>query len=269
MLAILAAAALLAIDIDVMTFNIRYGTASDGENAWPQRRSQVMDMLREEAPQVLGLQEALAFQIDEILAAFPHYAAVGLGRDDGLRGGEHSSILFDSRRFTVGASGTFWLSDTPTVPGSTSWGNRITRICTWARLIDRQGRGLWIYNCHLDHESQPSREKSVALILERLSSGEPKEPAILMGDFNAGEDNAAVAQVRAAGLIDSYRKLHPEDRDVATFTGFRFGAITGPKIDHIFCTSAFGVLRAAIVRTSREGRYPSDHFPVSARLRLL
>ena len=102
----------------VMSFNIRYGTASDGDNHWTKRRDQLFALLRAENPDLIGLQEALRFQVDEILAAVPGYAAVGVGRDDGKAAGETSAILFRTSRFHVAESGTFWFSDTPDTPGT-------------------------------------------------------------------------------------------------------------------------------------------------------
>ena len=146
--------------LTVMSFNIRYGTANDGDNHWSQRREFLFEVVRDENADLVGVQEALAFQIDEILAAVPGYAVVGVGRDDGRARGEFSAILFRRDRFRVADSGTFWFSDTPEVPGSKSWGNTITRISTWARLVDRDGSAFWHFNLHLDHQSQPSRERS-------------------------------------------------------------------------------------------------------------
>ena len=176
-----------------MSFNIRYGTANDGENHWTNRRDMLFALLRTENPDLIGLQEALRFQIDEILAAVPGYAVVGVGRDDGKAAGEMSAILFRIARFHVAASGTFWFSDTPEIPGSKSWGNRITRIASWARFVDRDGTAFTHYNLHLDHESQPSREKSTALLLQRITARPiPSEPVIVTGDFNVGESNPAL-----------------------------------------------------------------------------
>ena len=179
--------------IAVMSFNIRYGTANDGENHWTNRRDMLFKLLRTENPDLIGLQEALRFQIDEILAAVPGYAVVGVGRDDGKAAGEMSAILYRTTRFHVAASGTFWFSDTPEVPGSKTWGNRITRIASWARFVDRDGTAFTHYNLHLDHESQPSREKSTALLLQRITARPiPSEPIIVTGDFNVGESNPAL-----------------------------------------------------------------------------
>src|SRR5215208_2142977 len=166
--------------LSVMTFNIRYGTANDGENNWAARRDLMFDVVRNEDTDVVGLQEALDFQIDAIVAAVPVYAVVGVGRNDAARKGEYSAILFRKDRLQVASSGTFWFSDTPEVVASTSWGNRITRICTWARFIDRDGRTFWHFNLHLDHESQPSREKSVELLRRRVDARPfPAEPVVI------------------------------------------------------------------------------------------
>ena len=256
--------------LTAMSFNIRYGTANDGENRWPLRRDFLVDVIREQAADVIGLQEALAFQIDEITAAVPMYAAIGVGRDDGARKGEYSAILFRRDRFQVSDAGTFWFSDTPEVIASTSWGNRITRICTWARLVDRDGRAFWHFNVHLDHESQPSRERSAALLRKRIAERRlPQEPVIVTGDFNAGEQNAAVSAMTAGGaFLDTFRIKHPDEKVAGTFSGFDAARTTGEKIDYVFVPPGAEVIRADILRTSRAGRTPSDHFPVIAHIRL-
>ena len=260
--------------LDVVSFNIRYGTANDGDNEWSKRRELLFGVMRDLDADVVGLQEALAFQIDEIEAAVPGYAAVGVGRDDGARAGEYTAILFRTARLRIADAGTFWFSDTPEVPASTSWGNRITRICTWARLVDRDGRGFYVFNLHLDHESQPSRERSVGLLGQRIAARAfPAAPVIVTGDFNAGERNAAITALvsdpdPASRFVDTFRVLHPGAKEVGTFTGFEYGKTGGEKIDYVLVQPGTEVLSAEIVRTSRENRYPSDHFPVAATIRL-
>jgi endonuclease/exonuclease/phosphatase family metal-dependent hydrolase len=257
-----------------MSFNIRYGTANDGDNHWSLRRGQLFDLLRERDADLVGLQEALATQIDEIETAVPGYAAIGVGRDDAARAGEFTAILYRASRFRVADAGTFWFSDTPEVPASKSWGNTITRICTWARFIDRSGRGFYLFNLHLDHQSQPSRERSVGLLRQRIAARAfPGDPVIVTGDFNAGEANAAIKALAARGdgtapFVDTYRVLHPDETIVGTFTGFRFGETGGEKIDYVLVPPGTEVMSAEIVRASRNERYPSDHFPVSATIRL-
>ena len=284
---VLAVALLLAVQVSaqqaavreplsIMSFNIRYGTAKDGDNHWSLRKDMLFDVVRERDADLVGLQEALAFQIDELIAAVPGYAVIGVGRDDAAKAGEFSAILFRRDRFRVADAGTFWFSDTPEVPGSKTWGNNITRICTWARFIDRDGRGFYHYNLHLDHESQPSRERSAALLRQRIDArAHPADPVVVTGDFNVGEKNPALSALTApaapgaaAFLIDTFRVLHPDETVVGTFTGFKFGETAGDKIDYVLVQPGADVLSAEIVRISRNDRYPSDHFPVVARVRL-
>lgn len=255
--------------IAVMSFNIRYGTAKDGENEWTRRRTMLFDLVREQDADLVGLQEALDFQVDEITAAVPGYATIGVGRDDGGARGEFAAILFRKNRFRVAEAGTFWFSDTPAVPGSKSWGNNITRICTWARLIDRDGRGFVVYNVHLDHQSQPSRERSTLLLRQRIDARSfAAEPVVVTGDFNVGEKNPALATL-VGPFVDTYRVVRPQETTVGTFTGFKFGNVDGEKIDYILVQPGTEVMHADIVRFTREQRYPSDHFPVVARVQLV
>ena len=259
----------------VMSFNIRYGTAKDGENDWLARRDMLFEVIRTAGADLIGLQEALDFQIDEILAAVPGYAVVGVGRDDGAEKGEYSAILFRTDRFHVAEAGTFWFSDTPSVVASTSWGNTITRICTWARFIDRDGRGFYHFNLHLDHQSQLSRERSTVLLRARIDTRATPDPVILTGDFNAGETNPALLTLTAGAgpsgppFVDTFRVLHPDVKDAGTFSGFKFGTRGPEKIDYVLVQPGSEVLSAEIVEFSRNNRYPSDHFPVVARVRLV
>ena len=261
--------------VTVMSFNIRYGTANDGENHWTLRREFLIDVMREADADLAGLQEALDAQLAELLQALPQYGLVGVGRDDGRTRGEYAAILYRRDRFRVSDAGTFWFSDTPEVVASRSWGNRITRICTWARFVDRGGQAFWQYNVHLDHESQPSRERSAALLAERIAARRaPTEPVIVTGDFNVGETNPALARLTAplqsapALFVDTFRVRHPDEPRAGTFNGFKFGQTGGEKIDYVLVLPGTDVLDAAIIRTSRNDRYPSDHFPVTARILL-
>jgi endonuclease/exonuclease/phosphatase family metal-dependent hydrolase len=270
------------LQLKVMSFNIRYGTANDGENRWKKRREMVFDIFRNHKPDVAGLQEALRFQIDEILKAAPNFGMVGVGRDDGEKDGEYCAILYDRERFSVVESGTFWFSDTPEVPGSVSWGNSYTRICTWARFEEKQtGGAFYIYNVHLDHQSQPSRERSVVLLAERIGRRKHKDPFVVTGDFNAGEKNPAILYLKGKAalddqksggesknpvlMVDTFRVLHPDANEVGTFNQFQ-GIRSGDKIDYIFTTPDVKVLEAAILHDNIDGRYPSDHFPIIAKL---
>lgn len=262
----------------LMTFNIRYATADDGENRWERRRAHVIELIRSRRPDIVGLQEVLHSQFQELCAALPEFAATGVGRDDGRTGGEYAPILFRARRFEVLDFGTFWFSDTPDVPGSKSWGNSIPRICTRARLRQRDvgGPTLSVYNVHLDHVSAASRLRSVDALMRRIAARPVDDPVIVMGDFNAGENSPEIVRLRtlplhvgprpsppARTLADTFRMLHPDAADVGTYHAFR-GDRGGAKIDYVFVDPRFETLEAEIVHEERDGRYPSDHFPVAA-----
>ncbi|HRP07271.1 MAG TPA: endonuclease/exonuclease/phosphatase family protein [Gemmatimonadales bacterium] len=270
-----------------MSYNIRYGTAQDGAHVWPNRREFLIAVIHDHAPHILGVQEALSFQLGELRAALPGHMAVGVGRDDGIDQGEYAAILVDTARFEVVSSGTTWFSDTPTVPGSTSWGNTIPRITTWALLRDRStDHRTWVYNLHLDHISQPSREKSVQFLLaeqQRRSdsqrardanaaefAGAQGEPGlIVMGDFNSGEDNPAFHIATQGGLRSALRVIHPDTPYRGTFTGF--GAAADPEtgvIDHIMVDRSWQVLSSGFDSRKFGATWPSDHFPVWATVEM-
>jgi endonuclease/exonuclease/phosphatase family metal-dependent hydrolase len=172
--------------LDVMSYNIRYGTANDGENRWELRRPHMIALIKTHNPDIVGLQEALHFQIDELLTALPDYRMVGVARTDGGQSGEYSAILYRASRFNVRQTSTFWFSDTPEVVKSNTWGAALERICTWALFDDGRGRSFYVFNLHLDHVSQPAREKSVGLLLQRIAARSPAAPVVVTGDFNAG-----------------------------------------------------------------------------------
>jgi endonuclease/exonuclease/phosphatase family metal-dependent hydrolase len=271
-----------SLEVRVMSFNIRYGTANDGENHWKNRKEMVFDVLRNHRPDVVGLQEALGFQIDQIRKAVDGYGKIGVAREDGANDGEYSAILYRRKLFDVGESGTFWFSDTPEVPGSSHWGNACVRICSWARFIKKKsGTAFYVFNLHLDHVSQPSREKSAVLLTKRLLDRKHVDPFIVTGDFNAGENNPVIMYLKGKAVIsksngdkfknlvpmvDTFRVLHPDAEGVGTFNGFK-GSRTGNKIDFVFTMPGVKVLEAKILYDNIADKYPSDHFPVSAVVR--
>jgi len=261
--------------VRVLSFNIRYGTANDGAHRWDARRDAVIATMRDHAPHLLGVQEALRFQLDELARALPAYRELGVGRDDGRTAGEYAALLVDTARFAVLAHGTFWYSDTPTIPGSMHWGNRITRIATWARLLDRAtGDTVRVYNTHWDHESQPSRERSAAMLLARIRGDDGASDRVLvLGDFNSDEANPAFRMLvepagrdGAVGLFDTFRAADPNATVVGTFNGFK-GDSTAGKIDAILAGPGWTVDGAGIDRRRWGELWASDHFAVWATLR--
>lgn len=257
----------------VATYNIRFGSANDGPDRWELRREKVVETTRDLDAVIVGLQEAEAFQVRELLEALPRYAAAGVFRDDGRLEGEGTPILFDRTRYTLVSSETFWLSDTPEIPASNTWGAACVRVCTRVRLIELDsGRTLTVFNTHYDHISQEARLNSTRLLLRRVHAegrgGE--EPVIVMGDFNADESNPAYQAFFESSmgppLRNAFRAMHPEAR-AGTFNAFKPDSDGGDrKIDHILVSPTLRVLDAGIDRRKIDGRYPSDHFPVWAML---
>lgn len=265
--------------LKVMTFNLRYGTAPDGDNAWELRRPLTYDVFKKQDADVVGIQEGLDQQLKDIEAAVPGYTRIGVGRDDGKTKGEWSAIYYRSSRFSVESSGTFWFSDTPEVVGSKTWGNDLPRICTWAHLVEKAtGYGFYQFNVHLDAYVQVAREKSVVLLMQRVMARPvATDPAFVTGDFNAEEASTANQYMRGAATIDgsanplpladSFRVLHPNDTEAGTFHGFK-GGTDGAKIDYIYLMPGEKTLAAEIDHSHDGARYPSDHYPVTATIQL-
>ncbi len=245
-----------------MTFNVRYGTPDDGENNWPYRRKAAFAAIRNFAPDVVGLQEAQDYMLDEFLAALPEYRHVGIGRDDGIREGDFAAILYNPERFVMEGTGTFWFSSTPDVPSRhPECFHR--RICTWVTLNDG-GRRFNVYNLHLDHESQNARVEAVDQLIPTIDR---TLPAIVMGDFNAEESNACIEAMRSAGYRDTFRIVHPETLEVCTYHAYGSPAHTD-KIDYIWVDDRWSATDASIVTGRIDGAWPSDHYPVTATLAL-
>jgi len=270
---LLAASATLADDsLRVMSFNIRYGTARDGENAWTKRAELLLKTIRGFDPDLLGTQEVLAMQAEFLTNELPGYRFVGVGRDDGKRSGEFSAVMFKSERFEPVGEGTFWLSETPEEPGSKSWDSSLPRIVTWVKLRDRKvgGRELFFVNTHWDHIGNKARTESGAIIRRWLSEKTHGLPTIVTGDLNVREDHPGIKALLATDsepqLRDVFRALHAERADdEATFHGFS-GRTRGGRIDFIFATTNLTPREASIDHTSTDNRFPSDHFPVTAVL---
>jgi len=261
------------LEVRMMTFNIRNGRANDGGDSWPHRQDHAAVVIRQHAPDVLGLQEAFRFQIDDLSANLAGFGEIGVGRDGGTNG-EYSAILYRKEVLEVADSGTFWLSETPDHP-SKSWDTACIRICTWAQFRDRRtGRRFYVYNTHLDHRSQLARERGIQSIATFAAGRDDNEPFVIMGDFNAGEDNAVLKTLTGREknpampirLVDTFREVHPDEKAVRTYHGFK-GRTNGAKIDYILVSPSAKTMAAAIIRTSRNGHYPSDHFPVTATVR--
>lgn len=266
-----------ANDVRVMSFNIRYGTASDGENHWDRRKEFLVQTIQAFDPDLLGTQETLGFQRDYLAEHLAKYGHAGVGRNDGREDGEMMALYYKKDRFEKLEEGHFWLSETPEKTGSKSWDSSLPRMVTWVKLRDRRRAGaspVLFLNTHLDHRGPQARLESARLLRRRIATLGEGCSAVLTGDFNTGEGSDpylalfAAVDDKPSPLVDALRVAHPERKaDEGTFTGFKADATSGPRIDWIGISRDWNVVQAAIDRTAREGRTPSDHFPVTAVLR--
>jgi endonuclease/exonuclease/phosphatase family metal-dependent hydrolase len=250
----------------IATYNLRYA-GDEPPNAWPQRRPMLKTLLDLYRPDLIGTQEGLYPQIKDIAADQPAYDWIGLGRDGGSRG-EFMAIFYRRDRFEPLEYDHFWLSDTPEVIGSSTWGNGVRRMVTWARFRDRTtGREFYFWNTHLDHEVQLAREKSAELIRQRIGVLPSGAPLFLVGDFNsvARENRAYEILTQEAGLTDTwYAARERRNEDANSFTGFGPLRREGRRIDWILARGAMDVRATEAVTFQQGGRWPSDHLPVMA-----
>ena len=255
------------LKLEVMTFNLRYASEQP-PNTWTDRRPVVAEVLAQTAPDIFGTQEGVWQQIKDIAEDCPDYTWVGLGREGGSRG-EFCAIFYLEDDFELMAFDHFWLSDTPEIIGSITWGHHHKRMATWAHFRERAtGREFVVLNTHFDHRSELARANSATLIRERITKFAPDLPLIVMGDFNclAGDSAPYTTLTTASGLVDTWThaKTRLPDPTPNTFGGYEPPKSEGKRIDWILARNARTIIRAQIVTTEINGQYPSDHFPVMA-----
>ena len=258
-------------DVDVMTFNIRYADTHP-PNAWPDRLPVLAEIIERRHPDVIGTQEGLYQQLMDIEARLPAYKWIGTGRDGG-NNGEFMAVFYRRDRLEPLAHENYWLSDTPDIAGSRTWGNTYPRMVTSVRFRDRLHGGEFLFvNTHLDHQVQSARERSATLILQRLQSTPPGLPIILVGDFNSRAQENPVYDLftRGGAFVDTWIAAGNADT-LSTYHGFLgpVGAHQTGRIDWILLRGPIAPLSTEIVTDSRGSQYPSDHFPVIARVRLM
>lgn len=262
-----------AVQVEAMTFNIRLDLASDGPNAWPYRKVMAAEVIRHEAPDLIGMQEVLLHQKRDLEAALPDFAFAGVARDDGMEAGEFSPVGWRRERFDMLESGTFWLSPTPYVPGK-AWDAAYPRVASWVLLRDKtSGRRLRVLNTHFDHVGAQAKLESAKLIAQWAK--EPRfagVPAIVLGDFNSTPSSPPLAllanHVESGLRLAKAISLAPPYGPPGTFNGFRINAADAEPIDHILVSDGITVQRHATLTQHWEGHLPSDHYPVIAELEL-
>lgn len=253
--------------IDVMTYNIRYDNPNDKPNHWDNRKDFLISQLNFYAPDVFGIQEGLINQLKDMDNGLEDYTYFGIGRDHGDERGEFTAIFYNQGNIELLKEGTFWLSTTPEVP-SKDWDAALPRICTYGFFKDKEnGARFFVFNTHFDHVGVQAREESAQLILQKIKELNPdNHPTVLMGDFNLESTSKGIQLI-----VQQMKDTHVEAGSNAfgpkgTFNGFDFTKPVDKRIDYIFVSNGFKVLKSAILSDSKDLRYPSDHLPVFSRL---
>ncbi|MGM0566159.1 MAG: endonuclease/exonuclease/phosphatase family protein [Bacteroidota bacterium] len=255
----------------VMTFNIRYGDADDGENRWDNRKSIVRDVIRYHEPGIIGMQEALHHQIAYVDSVLSDYEWFGVGRSNGKQEGEFSPVFYDTTRFELLKESTFWLSETPQKAGSEGWDAAFPRIVTWGYFYDRiSQKSFYVLNTHFDHQGTIARLNSAKLLIQKISDlTENKSwiPVVLTGDFNSLKKSGPYqhlthwnnpVKLTDTQAVDGVLSLGPD----YSFNGFDREKREEMIIDYIFVNEGLNVHKHHIINDEKSGRYPSDHFPV-------
>jgi endonuclease/exonuclease/phosphatase family metal-dependent hydrolase len=257
-----------AQNLTVATYNLRLFTSSDTGNLWVNRAPVVAELIRYHDFDVFGTQEGYQNQLDDIIKILPQYQRSGAGRDDGKDKGEHSAILYKKDKFKLLNHGDFWLSQTPAKP-SLGWdATCCNRICSWVYLQDiKSKRKFYFFNVHYDHQGKIAREESSKLIMQRIKSVAGNEPVVLTGDFNGDRNSTWYQRIATSGwLKDAYTQVKYPYATTGSFNNFGSNLKSDEVIDHIFTTSNFKVLRWGLLTDSYHGKYPSDHFPITAQI---
>ncbi|NQT26015.1 endonuclease/exonuclease/phosphatase family protein [candidate division KSB1 bacterium] len=256
--------------LNVMTFNIRYDNPDDGPNAWPHRKELVASTIEFHKADVVGMQEALAHQLDELSELLPHFSWIGVARDDGKTAGEFSPIFFRADRMSLLENGTFWLSETPDNV-SRGWDAACHRVVTWGQFRDKMsGQDVYVFNTHFDHLGQIARKQSALLVRKKVVEISRGNPFILTGDFNAEPGSDPIRLLLESAIIQDSRLKAEQSHHgpTYTFTGFNPNPqAEGDPIDYIFISPHFQVIRHATISDHFNGRLPSDHYPVFAEIK--
>ena len=255
--------------VRVMTFNIRYNNPKDGPNAWPNRIEMVASMIRFHKADIVGLQEALLGQLQDLQAQLPEYTWVGVGRDDGAEKGEFTAILYKKDTFELDKHNTFWLSETPDKP-SKSWDASLPRIATWGKFQDRRSDSIFfVFNTHFDHRGEIARQESAKLLVGKAYEIAGANAFVVTGDFNAKPDSKPYHNIVAGSqkLVDARDvSLTPPHGPSSTFNGFGPLYLEGRLIDYVFIRPGLEVRSHGTLSETMAGRYPSDHLPVIAEI---
>ena len=248
------------------TFNIRYDNPADSLNNWQYRKDHVAEFIKTQDIDIVGMQEVLHNQLEDLKVRLPEYAEVGVGREDGKTKGEYAPLFYKKGRFEVLDSNTFWLSQYPDSVGFIGWDGACTRIATWAKLKDKtNGKVFMAINTHFDHVGTEARKKGALLIIEKIKEIVGCQPAVVTGDFNVSDQSEAYQTITGNSFVlkDAHKTALQQEGARYTFHDFgRIPADSCEKIDFIFVTPQIEVQRSYIPEENRESKkFLSDHNP--------
>lgn len=262
------------INLNVMSFNIRYDNPDDSLNNWQYRKDVAAKTIKNQNADIVGTQEVLVNQLNDLKSRLPEYNAIGVGREDGIEKGEYSAILYKKDRFKEIKSGYFWLSETPEVAGSKGWDGACERIATWAILEDISSKKqLFFINTHLDHVGKIARQEGVTLLLSRANALANGLPIIMTGDFNATPESDVIKHVTDVNSPEHL--IHSKDIAVEkggtdwTFHGF--GKVPMERrefIDYVFVSKGIKVAKHSVLPEKLDDIFISDHSVVVAQIEI-
>lgn len=260
------------IKVNVMSFNIRMDNPEDSLNNWKYRKDVAAQIIKDQNIDIVGTQEVLNNQLQDLLERLPDYNYIGVGREDGKQKGEYAALFYKKERFEEEDSGTFWLSETPDVAGSKGWDGACERVASWAVLKDKEtGKKIFAINTHLDHVGETARQKGVTLLIDRTKELSNGLPVIITGDFNAERESGVIKHAldpnNSMQLFDSYAIASTTDNAKWTFHDFgKLPEEERPYIDYIFVNKSVIVDEYKVMDEKLNDIYLSDHCPIVAKL---
>jgi len=254
----------------IATYNIRQKNTHDIGNMWDERKEPLTNLIKFHQFEIFGTQEGFHDQLADMERLLPGYKYIGVGRDDGAEQGEYSAIFYNTARFEVSKSGTFWLSATDIATPNKGWDAALPRICTWGIFKDKKTKKQFIMmNTHFDHVGVVARKESAKLMMAKAKEFAGNLPLVITGDFNVSETDEAYYTLANSKIVaDCYTKIDFKYAPSATFNGFGKNVAASGRIDHIFVTPQFEVKKYGVLTDTYVGKYPSDHFPVVVDLTL-
>lgn len=251
-------------NVKLMSYNIRYDITTSNASPWTERHTAIASQINRFDADIVGMQEVLEHQREQLLSDLPGFASIGVGRDDGQKAGEYAPIFYKAERFRLLNSGTFWLSPTPDVP-SKGWDAALNRICTFAQFFDLESKeSFWVFNTHFDHVGEVARMKSSVLILQKMQevTNGTRQAVIFCGDLNLSDDHPTItflqSQMKDALLCSKQVKSDMNK----TFNNFDLAMEASKRIDYIFTNKKVTVLTFETIVERFGVSYPSDHFPI-------